>query len=155
MDERGPQQLHRLTAQSFPGDAAEEGVTLDVTHTPSSRAQAIAGVKLQQLWSTVMVTGLVILQLERWMCVSERPNLSEQGCSRGAQVVGDEQLGVGVDPCRVELPQRLETQQRAEREAEMLSDSELRHINPERLHVPSPSRVQTTPPRDSTSHRPP
>lgn len=42
-------------------------------------------------------------------CVSGlQPNLSEQGRSCSAQVVGDEQLGVGVDPCWVELPQWLE-----------------------------------------------
>lgn len=39
-----------------------------------------------------------------------KPNLSEQGGSCGAQVVGDEQLGVGVDSCWMELPQRLEAQ---------------------------------------------
>lgn len=35
-------------------------------------------------------------------------NLSEQRCSCGAQVVRDEQLGVRVDACWVELPQWLE-----------------------------------------------
>lgn len=34
-------------------------------------------------------------------------DLGEQRRSRGAQVVGDEQLGVGVDPRWVELPQWL------------------------------------------------
>lgn len=48
------QQLHLLAAQSFPGDAAEEGMTLDVTHSSTSGAQAIAGVKLKQLWSSIM-----------------------------------------------------------------------------------------------------
>ncbi len=41
---------------------------------------------------------------------SLKSDLSEQRRSCGAQVVGDEQLGVGVDSCRVELPQRLEAQ---------------------------------------------
>lgn len=48
------QQLHLLVAQSFPGDTAEEGMTLDVTHTSTSRTQAIARVKLKQLWSSIM-----------------------------------------------------------------------------------------------------
>lgn len=39
------------------------------------------------------------------------PNLSEQGGSCSAQVVGDEQLGVGVDSCWMELPQWLQAQQ--------------------------------------------
>lgn len=51
------QQLHLLAAQSFPGDAAEEGMTLDVTHTSTSGAQAIASVKLKQLWSSIMESG--------------------------------------------------------------------------------------------------
>lgn len=34
-------------------------------------------------------------------------DLGEQRRSRGAEVVGDEQLGVGVDPRWVELPQWL------------------------------------------------
>ncbi|TNN76312.1 Dihydrolipoyllysine-residue succinyltransferase component of 2-oxoglutarate dehydrogenase complex, mitochondrial [Liparis tanakae] len=38
-----------LAAQRLPGDAAEEGVALDVAHASASRAQAIAGVELQQL----------------------------------------------------------------------------------------------------------
>lgn len=45
---------HLLTGQSFPGDAAEEGMTLDVAHTSTSRTQAIASVKLEQLWSSTM-----------------------------------------------------------------------------------------------------
>lgn len=39
------------------------------------------------------------------------PNLSEQGGSCSAQVVRDEQLGVGVDSCWMELPQWLQAQQ--------------------------------------------
>lgn len=39
-----------LVAQRFPRDAAEEGMTLDVTHTSTSRAQAIASIKLKKLW---------------------------------------------------------------------------------------------------------
>lgn len=51
------QQLHLLAAQSFPGDAAEEGMTLDVAHTSTSRAQAIASVKLKQLWGSTVESG--------------------------------------------------------------------------------------------------
>lgn len=43
------QQLHLLAAQSFPGDTGKEGMTLDVTHTSTSRTQAIASIKLKQL----------------------------------------------------------------------------------------------------------
>lgn len=39
-----------LTAESFPGHAAEEGVALDVAHASTSRSQPVAGVKLEQLW---------------------------------------------------------------------------------------------------------
>lgn len=49
--------LHLLVAQSLPGDAAEEGVTLDVTHTSTAGAQPVAGVKLEQLWSGILFTG--------------------------------------------------------------------------------------------------
>lgn len=55
--ERKPGWLHLLVAQSFPGDAAEEGMTLDVTHTSTAGAQPVAGVKLEQLWSGILFTG--------------------------------------------------------------------------------------------------
>lgn len=55
--ERRPGWLHLLVAQSFPGDAAEEGMTLDVTHTSTAGAQPVAGVKLEQLWSGILFTG--------------------------------------------------------------------------------------------------
>lgn len=45
-----------LAAQSFPRDAAEEGMTLDVTHTSTSRTQAIASIKLKQLWKETVNT---------------------------------------------------------------------------------------------------
>lgn len=32
-------------------------MALDVTHTSSSRAQAIAGIELKQLWSSIMESG--------------------------------------------------------------------------------------------------
>lgn len=49
---------------------------------------------LRVLWSIVKETGL---------CT----DLGEQRRGRGAEVVRDEQLGVGVDPRWVELPQWL------------------------------------------------
>lgn len=49
--------LRLLVAQGFPGDAAEEGMTLDVAHASTSRAQPVARVKLEQLWSSKMFTG--------------------------------------------------------------------------------------------------
>lgn len=39
-----------------------------------------------------------------------RADLGQQRRGGSAEVVGDEQLGVCVDPCWVELPQWLETQ---------------------------------------------
>lgn len=42
--------LQLLTAERFPGDAAEEGVALDVAHAATSRSQPVAGIKLEQLW---------------------------------------------------------------------------------------------------------
>lgn len=61
---------------------------------------------------TVLIKQFFVKQHNIWKrslaCVSSlKPDLSEQGCSCSAQVVGDEQLGVGVDSCWVELPQRL------------------------------------------------
>lgn len=97
-----------LAAQGLPRDAAEEGMTLDVTHAASSRAQAIAGVELKQLGRN---RGHVMCVRLAPVAVSGlRPHLGEQGGGCGAQVVGDEQLGVGVDSCWMELPQRLEAQ---------------------------------------------
>ena len=40
---------HLLAAQSFPRDTTEEGMALNVTHTSTSRTQAIAGIELKQL----------------------------------------------------------------------------------------------------------
>lgn len=41
-----------LVVERMPGDGTKEGVTLDVAHATSSRAQTIAGIKLQKLWDT-------------------------------------------------------------------------------------------------------
>lgn len=58
--DEGRSSCNLLAAQSFPGDAAEEGMTLDVTHSSTSRAQAIAGVELEQLWSSIMESGYTV-----------------------------------------------------------------------------------------------
>lgn len=52
--DRGVQQLHMLAAESFPGDTAEEGMTLDVANTSTSRTQTMSRVKLKQLWSNTV-----------------------------------------------------------------------------------------------------
>lgn len=38
-----------LAAQSLPGNSIEEGMTFDVTYTPTSRAKAITSIELEQL----------------------------------------------------------------------------------------------------------
>lgn len=58
--DEGRSSCNLLAAQSFPGDAAEEGMTLDVTHSSTSRAQAIAGVELEQLWRSIMESGYTV-----------------------------------------------------------------------------------------------
>lgn len=64
---QGGQRHCLLAAQSFPGDATEEGMALDVTHTSSSRAQAVAGIELKQLW--VALWREEILTSDHSVCV--------------------------------------------------------------------------------------
>lgn len=89
-----------LTAESFPGHAAEEGVALDVAHASTSRSQPVAGVKLEQLGDKM--GGNSLKQAINLVCAGVcgclnrglRSDLRQQRCGCGAEVVRDEQLGV-------------------------------------------------------------
>lgn len=51
---------------------------------------------------------LIIINFYKEECLGPKHNLSEERCSCSTQVVGNEELGVGVDSSWMELPQWLQ-----------------------------------------------
>lgn len=92
-----------------------------------------------------------------------RSDLSQQRRGGSAEVVGDEQLGVRVDPCWVQLPQWLETQRSSGTITKVHSGGSNMHVeavltipvrssnnNAPRLHQSHASVIRDTPPISAT-----
>lgn len=106
------------------------------------------------LWCVVKETGL-------------GTDLGEQRRGGGAEVVGDEQLGVGVDPCWVELPQWLVGQEHREQRGRQRGTNSLvartestlltipvrsSNSSAPRLHQSHASVALDTPPISASAH---